>query len=455
METENKATVVDRAELSDVQATGDLFDNSFNLNYTSVFSYFTNEVISECTPDRGFSTRIMIRLDAVKGVYGAASAFIAAIDKDKGSCEIVFTDMEDRTGSDRLLGREDRASTERFLNLDVSAFDGLHEDVPVYFVGGGVLRDVKEAWDANDLMMVLPFIETSSFLWMVIIDRPTRFLEYTLSLTLAGNAIKTEVSKRLMLEEIAGGETSSLRLNVPTNSIYIKMLGTFQLKINGKTIDCYDIGGRQCAIFLANLLLYRRRLISTQEITELLLRDGEVDNPKNTIKSVVFRIRKAFKPYVDDDIVITRHGSYMLNPKFKFNLDISRFELYCSMAKRKTTSELERLALLEYAIKLYKGDMLPGLESETTFLGRITYYRLLFDSALENYFAILLKNQRYIQLFRTVANLTAQTCLSSRVHVLLVKALVAMGRQDLARSYIESLRDKGIFSQADLDDLLK
>lgn len=51
METENKATVVDRAELSDVQATGDLFDNSFNLNYTSVFSYFTNEVISECTPD--------------------------------------------------------------------------------------------------------------------------------------------------------------------------------------------------------------------------------------------------------------------------------------------------------------------------------------------------------------------------------------------------------------------
>lgn len=258
-----------------------------------------------------------------------------------------------------------------------------------------------------------------------------------------------------MLEEIAGGETSSLRLNVPTNSIYIKMLGTFQLKINGKTIDCYDIGGRQCTIFLANLLLYRRRLISTQEITELLLRDGEVDNPKNTIKSVVFRIRKAFKPYIDDDIVITRHGSYMLNPKFKFNLDISRFELYCSMAKRKTTSELERLALLEYAIKLYKGDMLPGLESETTFLGRITYYRLLFDSALENYFAILLKNQRYIQLFRTVANLTAQTCLSSRVHVLLVKALVAMGRQDLARSYIESLRDKGIFSQADLDDFMK
>ena len=140
METENKATVVDRAELSDVQATGDLFDNSFNLNYTSVFSYFTNAVISECTPDRGFSTRIMIRLDAVKGVYGAASAFIAAIDKDKGSCEIVFTDMEDRTGSDRLLGREDRASTERFLNLDVSAFDGLHEDVPVYFVGGGSPR---------------------------------------------------------------------------------------------------------------------------------------------------------------------------------------------------------------------------------------------------------------------------------------------------------------------------
>ena len=113
------------------------------------------------------------------------------------------------------------------------------------------------------------------------------------------------------------------------------------------------------------------------------------------------------------------------------------------------------ISLLEYAIKLYKVDMLPGLESETTFLGRITYYRLLFDSALENYFAILLKNQRYIQLFRTVANLTAQTCLSSRVHVLLVKALVAMGRQDLARSYIESLRDKGIFSQADLDDLLK
>lgn len=300
-------------------------------------------------------------------------------------------------------------------------------------------------------MMVLPFIETSSFLWLVILDRPTRFLEYTLSLRLASDAIKTEISKRLILEELAGGKSTSLHLNIPDNSIYIKMLGTFQLKINGETIDCFDIGGRQCTLFLANLLLYRRRLISTQEITELLLRNGEVDDPKNTIKSVVFRIRKTFKPYIGDDIIVTRHGSYALNPKFKFNLDISHFELYCSMAKRETTSELEKLALLEYAIKLYKGDMLPGLESEAAFLGRITYFRLLFDSALESYFTILLNNKRYIQIFRTAANLTAQICLAPKIHALLVKALIAMERQDLAGAYIESISEKGVRLEPYLD----
>lgn len=110
--------------------SSDSFNNSLDLNYTSVFSYFTNEVINECTPDKGFSTRIRIRLDAIKGVYGAFAAFVAAIDKTKRDSEIVFMDTEERIQS------------ERFLGFDIDALEGVCENTPFYLGfekrGGGL-----------------------------------------------------------------------------------------------------------------------------------------------------------------------------------------------------------------------------------------------------------------------------------------------------------------------------
>lgn len=292
----------------------------------------------------------------------------------------------------------------------------------------------------SDSVMLVPFIMADTLLWVLAVICPRRFWKYSLSMTLAADAVKTEISKRLLLEEIAGGSTPFLRVKMPETTIYVKMLGAFKLKVGGRTVDCYDIGGPQCTLLLANLLLYRRRLVSTQEIAGLLVGNAEVDDPKNTVKSVVFRIRKAFKPFLGDDIIVTNHGSYSLNPKYQFILDISRFELFCSMAKKKYASEIERLALLEYSIRLYRGDLLPGLESEASFLGHITYYRLLFDSALESYFDLMIENGKYTRVFRTVATLTARCCVSPEVHASLIRALVRMNRCDLARSYYDNAR---------------
>ena len=415
-----------------------------DVNYASAFLRFTNEVINKCTPDREFDARIHTRLKALVGVYQSRVAEVINIDRNTLLVDVIFSAGTRTTaGKGRTIGLQHL--------LDKSDIDKLEEDAPVTFVmtasGKYVPATSSDSGAAVMKVMCYPFVKTDEHLWSVIVVDPQRFSEYTLSICLAGDAIKTELSKRMLLEQIAGGKTAFLQAELDDDSIFVKMLGTFSITRGRTTQSCYDIGGRKCTLLLANLLLYQRRLISTQEIRDILLANQVVDNPASAVKSVVFRIRKAFRPLLESDIVVTHHGSYSLNQDFNFILDISQFELFCSMAKKRATSEIEQLAVLEYAIKQYRGDLLPGLEGEATLLGHITYYRLLFDEALEKYLKLLVKSGQYKKVFKTISHITAQRKANPELHRILLRTLISMDRLDLSNAYFDNFTGKLPYEQ--------
>ena len=117
------------------------------------------------------------------------------------------------------------------------------------------------------------------------------------------------------------------------------------------------------------------------------------------------------------------------------------------MAKKRATSEIEQLAVLEYAIKQYRGDLLPGLEGEATLLGHITYYRLLFDEALEKYLKLLVKSGQYKKVFKTISHITAQRKANPELHRILLRTLISMDRLDLANAYFDNFTGKLPYEQ--------
>lgn len=416
---------------------GDIPPEETDLNYASVFVRFTNQVIRKCTSDREFDERILIRLDALKNVYQANLTSVVAINLRTLDANTMFSSEHGR----RPLNDSLAYSLKEFVQEQ--SLQKLEEDKINYFIRNekGVYRldPSKRAGEREQLLICYPLIKTSNTLWLLNVVNPRRFSEYTLSTSLAGDAIKTEISKRLMLEEIAGGNTPFLQTELPETGIFVKMLGMFQLTSRQGTIDCNSIGGHQCTLLLANMLLHQQRRISTQEIAEILLGNSLANNPRSSVKSAIFRIRKALDPVLSEGLILSQNNSYFINPDYEIILDVSQFELFCNMAKKKNISDIERLALLEYAIKMYSGNLLPGLETEISLMGHATYYLLLFDNALEEYLKILAQNNKFERIFRTIAHLSTQQKANPEVHLILIKSLIAMNRRDLALAHYRKL----------------
>ena len=411
----------------------------YDANYTSVFLQYTNEVIARCTPDIEFETRIQFRLEALRKVYEADFVSVYAISRIDGFVDTIFSSDEPNRAQ-----LEPRFDLKPLLPLgSLSAFK---EDELICFAlnDSGVLLQVDRSKIRNSdtAITAVPIICADRRMWAVVCVNPKRFVEYTLSLTLGADAIKTELSKRIMLEEIAGGDTPFLQTRMPQNSIYVRMLGQFTMRTPKGKLDCYNLGGKQCTVLLAKLLLNPRRLIPARELIDMLSPLSVASNPSNALKSTLFRIRKASNPILDggEELISSHHGSYTLNQNYQFILDTSRFELFSSMAKRRGVSDIERMALLEYAIKQYNGDLLPGLESDLTILGQITYYRLIFENSLEQYLELLLSTEQYQRIFKTIAHISEQHYSSPRIYRILIDALMKMGYEDIAVSYFNNMR---------------
>lgn len=407
-------------------------------NYTSVFLKYTSEVMAHCTPDVEFDARVQFRLGALKRVYDADFVAVYAVRRSDGFVDTVFsTEMPDR------ITLPPRFDLRPILPLEHLSL--LKEDELICFArnthdGQFAPVDRSELPNSPYTLTTMPIIIADRRIWIVVCGNPRRFVEYTLSFSLGAGAIKTELSKRIMLEEIAGGDTPFLQTQLPENSIYVRMLGQFTLRAPGGKLDCYNIGGKQCTVLLAKLLLNPRRLVSASELIDMMSPLSAANNPTNALKSALYRIRRASKPILgSDELIVSHHGSYSLNPDFQFILDTARFELFCNMAKRHGVSDIERMALLEYAIRQYHGGLLPGLETDLSILGQTTYYRLIFESSLEQYLDLLLSTDQYSRIFKTIAHIPEQNYTSPNIYRILIDALMKMGYEGMVQTYFNSM----------------
>lgn len=167
------------------------------------------------------------------------------------------------------------------------------------------------------------------------------------------------------------------------DSIKVKMLGEFTLEYKGQafTIERNTVTKVNQ---LLQMLLYFPDGMAKKEILENLFNHEIIADPSNSLRALVFRLRKILPKcgLPNDEYVHIKRGTYSWTEDIPVDCDAHAFEKLANAAMEKENNN--RIALLEQACDIYGGDFLPELYgAEWATLIQVKLRKLYFNCVKE------------------------------------------------------------------------
>lgn len=177
----------------------------------------------------------------------------------------------------------------------------------------------------------------------------------------------------------------------------IKVLGGLEIRYKDKVIGINESKTKSNKIWalFEYILLNRNRKLSQDELIEMLWPDMEVTNPANSLKGLIFKLRKeidalGFVP--GKQVILSLSGSYGFNCDLPYTVDVYEFEKRLELSEQPSLSEEQRLEYLLSALDCYKGNVYHDARKEPWAISVQTHYCDMYQSAVRSCAEIL--NQR-------------------------------------------------------------
>jgi DNA-binding SARP family transcriptional activator len=215
------------------------------------------------------------------------------------------------------------------------------------------------------------------------------------------------------------------------------LLGSLMVRYRGMAIAVPP--GKQRAL-LAALLLNAGRLVTVDDLVEVLWGSSPPPSARSALKTYVMRLRKTLAGTAQP-LIGTRPGGYLITVG-RGELDVDRFETLVAAARaaERAGSWADAAAMLRSALNLWRGEPLADVPSDTLVrreLPRLAEMRL---SAIEACAAADLHLGRHGDVVIELRRLAAVHPLRERLHALLMLALYRDGRQGEALAVYQQAR---------------
>ncbi|MGB3494978.1 MAG: BTAD domain-containing putative transcriptional regulator [Elainellaceae cyanobacterium] len=173
-------------------------------------------------------------------------------------------------------------------------------------------------------------------------------------------------------------------------ALQIQVLGDLQITYNDQSID--TLINERSQILLAYLLLQRHTPQPRQRVA-FALYDMSDSQARTTLRKDIFNLRQAL-PHAER-YLLTTAKTLQWNESANLSLDMAEFEAALCEVEHVSDSEMAaKQQMLERAIALYSGDLLPTLDPEWLMRER-EQLRQRYLSALEQLIGLLHKRQDY------------------------------------------------------------
>lgn len=209
--------------------------------------------------------------------------------------------------------------------------------------------------------------------------------------------------------------------------VNVRLFDKLEITMGGVSLGEAEMRSQQLVRLFSLLIRNRQTGSSAQQLAEGLW-GGEVRDPANALKNLIYRLRKLIeKTWGRRDFILTGKGLYQINPKIRMEVDMERFEALLEEAER-TADDSRRRTLLQQALDLYRGRYLADHEDDPSIIFLQNYYR-----------------DRYLEAVQTLTSLyeaermhpeTSQVC----ERALLIEPKEGLLHCILLRAYIGDLR---------------
>ncbi len=227
--------------------------------------------------------------------------------------------------------------------------------------------------------------------------------------------------------------------------ISISTLGEFDIKSDGQSILRQSSRTYRLNKLFEYFITFRNKKLLPEMIIDNLLAESESDDPKNMLRTQIFRLRKIIKAFLPDGadeseylMINFVNGYYCLEIGEKTEIDVDEFEALIHRGDMDMEHDPESAARLYLnAIKLYKGLYLSDNAYEVWLVPTRNYYQRLYLKTLRKLIELLKeKNEN-----ETVIGLCEEALLvdpyEESIHINLMEAMLHQGQQKNALNHYE------------------
>ena len=215
-------------------------------------------------------------------------------------------------------------------------------------------------------------------------------------------------------------------------SLNVRTFDHFQISCGEGLLDANTIRSDMVMKLLAYMVCHHDRVITVQELSEVLWQEDESDNPAGALKNLMYRLRVLLKnTWGDIPFIITGKGSYKWNPEISITIDAEEFEKFCKEAGKETAVNKKIDKSLK-AVRLYTGVFLQELNSEYWVVTLSAYYHSLYLTTSKKLADGLVKSGEFGKAEEICRSVLQIDPLDEEMHCQLIRALMAQKKRKLA-----------------------
>ncbi len=234
-----------------------------------------------------------------------------------------------------------------------------------------------------------------------------------------------------------------------TTGVYMKLnintLGEFDIKINNQSILKESSRTYRLYKLFEYFLTFRIKKLLPEAIIDNILSDSESDDPKNVLRTQIFRLRKTIKSFLPSDMDESKYmtinfinGYYFLEIGENTIIDVDEFENLIRQADLEREYNIEASAnLYQKALKLYKGLYLSDNSYEVWLVPTRNYYQRLYLKTLYKLIDILKENNENEKIITLCEESFLIEPYEENIHINLMEAMLAQGQQKNALNHYE------------------
>jgi len=227
--------------------------------------------------------------------------------------------------------------------------------------------------------------------------------------------------------------------------LYLNTLGGFDIKYGEQSVFKNKDRTYKLYKLFQYFLTYRNKKLLPETITENLWSDSESSDPKNMLRTQIFRLRTVIKTLLPEDKdaddylkVVFINGCYSLEIGENTVVDIDEFENYIKDGDNLISSD-EDGAMESYskAINLYKGMYLSDNAYEVWLVPTRNFYQRLYLKTLYKLIDIINKKNEYEKIVLLCEEALQIEPYEEKIHMYMMESMLKLGQSKGALNHYE------------------